>query len=257
MTVPVHSITEANRASWNQIAPDRPGQPAEFFKSGGLVLEDFEQQLAGDVRGKRILQIACSCGDEILSWANLGATAIGTDISDVAIERAREKATQANIQAEFRQADMYDLPADLTNLDLIYFSWGAICWAPDLNLLAQSLTARLRPGGSILLADHHPLWEVLAVRGENHLAVAGNYFGRSTPRADTDDAKLPVGARGTASPPPFAAFVWPTSDVVMSLVRAGLRLDAFTESPAPDIYPNLGPTAPNLPAYYVIKATKP
>lgn len=257
MTTPLQSITEANRASWNQIAPDRPGQPAEFFKTGGLVLEDFEQQLAGDVRGKHILQIACSCGDEVLSWANLGATAIGTDISEVAIERAREKAALADIRAEFRQADMYDLPADLTDLDLIYFSWGAICWAPDLNLLAQTLTARLRPGGSILLADHHPAWEVLAVRGENHLTVAGDYFGRNSPRQDTDDSKRPVGARGTANPPTFSAFVWPPSDVVMALLRAGLRLDSFTEYPAPDNYANLGPAANRLPAFYVIKATKP
>jgi 2-polyprenyl-3-methyl-5-hydroxy-6-metoxy-1,4-benzoquinol methylase len=257
MTLPLQSITEANRASWNQIAPDRPGQPAEFFKAGGLVLEDIEQQLAGDVRGKRVLQIACSCGDEVLSWANLGATTIGTDISDIAIERAREKAALADIQAEFRRADMYDLPADLTDLDLIYFSWGAICWAPDLDLLARTLTARLRPGGSILLADHHPIWEVLAVRGDNHLAVAGDYFGRTTPTQDTDDSKRPVGARGTANPPPFSAFVWPVSDVVMALLGAGLRLDAFTESPATESYANLGPNASNLPAYYVIKATRP
>ncbi|WP_344211631.1 class I SAM-dependent methyltransferase [Kribbella sancticallisti] len=257
MTTPLQSITEANRASWNQIAPARHGQPADFFKSGGLVLEDFEQELAGDVRGKRILQLACSCGDEVLSWANLGATATGIDISEVAIQLAQQKATAAGIDADFRQADMYDLPPDLTNLDLIYLSWGAICWAPDLNLLAQSLTTCLSSGGSILIADHHPIWEVLAVRNENHLTVTADYFGRTIPRPHIDDAKLPVGARGTDDPPPFTAFIWPTSDVVMALLTAGLRLDTFTESPAPDLYPTLGPTASHLPAYYVIKATKP
>ncbi len=118
------------------------------------------------------------------------------------------------------------------------------------------MASRLRPGGSVLLADHHPIWGVLAVRGQNQLAVAGDYFGRSTSRRDTDNNKLPVGARDTASPPPFEAFVWPTSDVVMSLLGAGLRLTAFTESPASSSYPGLGSTATQLPAYYVIKATK-
>ncbi|WP_020386732.1 class I SAM-dependent methyltransferase [Kribbella catacumbae] len=252
----LEQITAANRASWNQIAPARLGQPADFFGSGGLALEDFEQELAGDVRGKRVLQLACSCGDEVLSWANLGATAIGIDISDVAISMARQKATAAGISADFRQANMFDLPADLVDLDLIYLSWGAICWAPDLDRLTEILASRLASGGSVLLADHHPIWEVLAVRGQNHLAVAGNYFGRNTSRRDTDNAKLPFGARDTASPPPFEAFVWPTSDIVMSLLRAGLHLTAFTESPAPDSYSGLGSTATQLPAYYVIKATK-
>jgi SAM-dependent methyltransferase len=257
MTASLEQVTDANRASWNQIASARHGRPAEFFRSGGLALEDFELTLAGDVRGQRVLQLACSCGDQVLSWANLGATAIGADISDVAITIAQQKAADAGIPADFRRADMFDLPSDLVDLDLIYFSWGAICWAPDLARLAEVLTARLRPGGSVLLADHHPLWEVLAVRGDNHLAIKGDYFGRTTPRPEADDAKLPTGARGTSTPPPFSAFVWPTSDVVMALLNAGLRLDAFTESPAPDIYAGLGSTASQLPAFYVIKATKP
>ena len=106
------------------------------------------------------------------------------------------------------------------------------------------------------MSDHHPIWEVLAVRGENHLAVAGDYFGRNTPRDETDDAKRPVGAQGNAQSPPFSAFVWPTSDVVMALIGANLRLDAFFEAPAGEIYGGLGDAGSRLPAYYVIKATK-
>jgi 2-polyprenyl-3-methyl-5-hydroxy-6-metoxy-1,4-benzoquinol methylase len=256
MTAGIQQVTQANRASWNQIAPDRHGQPAAFFKAGGLALEDFERELAGDVRGKRVLQLACSCGDEVLSWANLGAIAIGADISDVAVQMARRKASEAAIAADFRRADMFDLPPDLTGLDLIYLSWGAICWVPDIAVFARIVADRLRPGGSVLMGDHHPLWEVLAVRGDNHLAVAGDYFGRAAPRADTDDAKRPVGARGTPTPPAFAAFVWPISDVVMALIGAGLTLDAFFEAPEPAMYEALGPGAARLPAYYVVKATK-
>ncbi|MEV8377484.1 class I SAM-dependent methyltransferase [Kribbella sp. NPDC056861] len=249
-------ITEANRASWNQIAAVRHGRPAEFFKAGGLALEDLELTLAGDVTGKRVLHLACSCGDEVLSWANRGATAIGADISDVAITMAQQKAAAAGITADFRRANMFDLPPDLVDLDLIYLSWGAICWAPDLTRLATVIATRLRPGGAVLLADHHPLWEVLAVRAPNHLAVAGDYFGRATSRTDTDNTKRPIGARDTPTPPPFQAFVWPVSDVIMSFLQAGLTLTSFTEHPAPDSYPALGPAASHLPAYYVIKATK-
>ena len=97
---------------------------------------------------------------------------------------------------------------------------------------------------------------MLTVRGENHLTVTGDYFGRGEPGNFSDDAKQPTGARGEAEAPKFAAFVWPVSDVVMSLVRAGLRLDAFFEASEPAIYPELGEAAARIPAYYVIKATK-
>jgi hypothetical protein len=123
-------------------------------------------------------------------------------------------------------------------------------------VLAAIIAERLRPRGSVLICDHHPLWEVLSVRGENHLAVTGDYFGRGTPGNSPDATKRPLGARGEPEAPSFAAFVWPVSDVVMSLVRAGLRLDAFSEAAEPAIYAELGNAARHIPACYAVKATK-
>ena len=261
----IHVVTARNRVNWNRIAPKREGEPASLFRGGGSTLAEYERELAGEVAGKRVLHLACSVGDEVLSWANLGAHAIGADISDVAIAKARSKAAAAGIDAEFHRADMFDLPSSLTGLDLIYLSWGAICWAPDLDTLAAVIAERLRPGGSVLISDHHPLWEVLTVAGENQLTVTGDYFGRTTPRNSPDAAKQPIGARKQSDAghpvaedgvPPFAAFVWPVSDVVMSLVRAGFRLDAFFEAAEPAIYPGLGDAGLLVPAYYVVKATR-
>lgn len=112
--------------------------------------------------GRRVLQLACSCGDTALSWANLGASAAG--ISEVAIALARAKSAESGIPVDFRRG-MFDLLADLVDLDLIYLNWGAIYWFPDLTTWASTVASRLRPGGAILLVDHHPIWEVLAVNG--------------------------------------------------------------------------------------------
>lgn len=252
----VGRIAAINRAGWNRIANARSGLPIERFRAGGICLEPFEVELAGDVRGKTVLQLACSYGDEVLSWANLGAVVTGVDISEVAIETARERAARARITADFRPVDMLDLPDDLANFDLIYLSWGALCWVPDLTVLAAVIAGRLRPGGALLLCEHHPVWEVLAVRGDNQLAVAGDYFGRDRPNVDQDDAKRPEGARGEPDAPALLPFVWPVSDVVMALLDAGLRLEKLFESPEPALYGGLGESAGLLPAYYVIKATK-
>jgi SAM-dependent methyltransferase len=252
----LRSITARNRDSWNQIAPRRHGEPASFFRDGGSTLGDYERELAGDVAGKRVLHLACSVGDEVLSWVELGAIAAGVDISEVAIGKAVRKAAEAGIGAEFYCADMFDLPPQLSDLDLIYLSWGAICWVPDLDVFAGIIAGRLRQGGSVLICEHHPVWEVLAVRGENLLAVTRDYFGRGR-LGNSDDAKKPFGARGEPDAPEFDSFVWPVSDVVMALVRAGLRLDAFFEAADSDnMYPGLGVAGKHIPAIYVIKATR-
>jgi SAM-dependent methyltransferase len=253
----ISTVTQANRTSWNSIAPKRSGVPIDLLRNGGVTLEPFERELAGDVTGQRVLHFACSYGDEVLSWANLGAIATGVDISDVAIDAAARRAEQAGIAADFRQADMFQLPDDLAELDMIYLSWGAICWVPDLARLAEIVASRLRPGGSLLLCDHHPVWEVLSVIEPNRLTTAGNYFSRSRAVTVQENTKLPSGARDEPDAPAFSTFVWPISDVVMALINAGLRLEAFHEAPEPDLYAGLGEAANRLPAYYVIKALKP
>ena len=138
----LRASTAHNRDSWNQIAPRRYGEPAAFFRHGGSTLQDYERELAGDVTGKHVLHLACSTGDEVLSWANLGAAAIGADICHVAIARAVRKADQAGIAADFHRGDMLDLPAELTGLDLIYLSWGASCW-----VLTWTYSPGSSPGG--------------------------------------------------------------------------------------------------------------
>jgi SAM-dependent methyltransferase len=245
--------TRSNRISWNEIAPARPQQPPEFFQRGGSTLEDFEPGLLPDVAGKRLLHLACASGNESISWAFLGAIVTGVDISDVAIRSASALARETGADARFLAADMYAIPSALRDFDVIYASWGVVCWLPDLDEWAQMIADRLRPGGTFLLNEHHPIWEVLGVRRPGEVAVTVDYFGRNRPTVQTyDQAKRPTGSTPETS---FDAFLWPVSDVVMSLMRAGLRIDEFFEAPAPEMYHGLGDAADRLPAVYVIKAT--
>jgi hypothetical protein len=82
---------------------------------------------------------------------------------------------------------------------------------------------------------------------DGDLNVAGDYFGRQRPNTAQHPSKRPAGATTEL----FQPYVWPVSDVVMAFIRAGFRLDAFFEAPEPALY-----TAA-LPAYYVVKATRP
>lgn len=247
------AYTRSNRIAWNQIAPDRPAKPPEFFLDGGSTLEDFEPGLLPGIAGQQLLHLACANGVESLSWAGLGASVTGVDISEVAVETANSLARATGLDARFIAADLYDLPAELGEFDVIYSSWGVVCWLPDLDRWARIVVDHLRPGGTFLLCEHHPIWEVLGVR-PGGVDVTVDYFGRGRPTTQPyDRAKRPVGWTPDAK---FDAFLWPVSDVVMSLLRAGLEIAEFFEAPAPEMYDGLGEAASRVPAVYVVKATK-
>jgi SAM-dependent methyltransferase len=249
-------IIRANAESWNAIAVHRNGEPVEFYRNGGTALEPIETELAGDVRGKEVLHLACSTGDEVISWSMLGATAHGIDISPVHIDKARRKAAAVGISGDLRVGDMFNLPTDYPEFDLIYISWGGICWAPDIGAWAHIVADALKPGGGVLISEHHPMWEVLTVQGENSLSVIDDYFQKGAVPDQWDATKAPIGGRSPDAPP-FTSFVWSISSVVTALLNAGLRIDALHEDSAEENYTGLGPACTALPAVYYLKATRP
>jgi SAM-dependent methyltransferase len=247
----IAAITAANRVGWNKIAGDRNAKPARFFAEGGSTLGDFELALMPALRSTTLLHLACANGNDSLSLAAHGARVTGVDISDVAVRIAQATANEAGLGARFIAADVYDLPADLGQFDIVYMSWGGICWMPDLDRWADIVADHLKPGGSLALFEHHPVWEILAVRDGNPTLIA-DYFG-AVPHPGTDPAKLAAGATPETE---LTSFVWPVSQVLAALQQAGLRIDRFAEGADSDMYRGLLPDPSWLPAYYVIIATR-
>lgn len=246
--------TAANRVAWNEIAPARPQPPADFFRGGNVTLDDVEVDLLGDVRAKTLLHLACANGNESLSWAVKGAAVTGVDISDVAIQMAANRAEAAGLDARFRAADVYALPSELGRFDIVYLSWGAICWMPDLYRWAQIVSRHLNAGGRLALFEHHPMLEVLSVSAGKIEVVADYFGGRGPAEERSDAAKRPTGWRPGVE---FASFVWPTSEVLAAISRVGLHVTHFSEQPNPQLYDGLGGHAGWLPATYAVIATKP
>jgi SAM-dependent methyltransferase len=262
---PYRQYTGQNREAWNRMAAPRRSlvKPPEFFASGGCTLDDFELELIGAVQGKRVLHLQCASGNETLSWAGQGARVVGVDISDVAIEIARDQARATGLDAEFVAADVYDLPDYLLsgNFDLVYSSWGVICWLPDLRRWAEVVAACLKSGGTFLLAEHHPLWEI-SVLTDHGFTVTHSYFGRGTPLVGVGhSSKAPS---GTPLHDDRVNFLWPVGDVVTALIQAGLTIRHLEERPAPELYVSATPhpradsvrVASWLPAVYVVLADK-
>ncbi|MFK9813597.1 class I SAM-dependent methyltransferase, partial [Escherichia coli] len=79
--------------------------------------------------------------------------------SPLAIEAARELATELRLEARFVLADLYDAPSAIpepASFDVVYVTWGATCWLPDIRRWAEIVAGFLKPGGRLYYADAHP-----------------------------------------------------------------------------------------------------
>ena len=126
--------------------------------------------------GTTLLHLQCHFGLDTLSWARLGAEVVGLDLSDEAIALARRLAGEVGLsdRAEFICSDLYDADAHLGDrrFDVVFVSWGAIEWLPDLERWAGIVARHLRPGGTFYMAEIHPFGYALdEVPGEHDVQV--------------------------------------------------------------------------------------
>jgi SAM-dependent methyltransferase len=153
---------EQNRSYWDE-ATDFHARGnvygIEDFKSGMCRLHRVEVEEVGDVRGKRLLHLQCHFGIDTLSWARRGAIVTGVDLSPKAITLARELSRETGVPGEFSCTNIYDLPTllDATGgFDIVYTSYGALNWLPDLKRWGEIIAHYLRPGGFFYVVDAHP-----------------------------------------------------------------------------------------------------
>lgn len=151
---------EANKVLWNKRAQAHfhsQFYDMESFRQGESSLNSIELGLMGDVHAKKLLHLQCHFGQDTLSWARLGADVTGIDISDEGIAIADSLAKELKIDARFICCNLYDLERHLhDSFDIVFTSYGSICWLPDIGEWARLVSRYLRPGGVFLIADFHP-----------------------------------------------------------------------------------------------------
>jgi SAM-dependent methyltransferase len=224
-------ITAQNTEYWEALAPYRLGEPIAFFRQGGSTLTDEERAAVGDVAGRRVLQLACSTGDEAITFAQLGADVTAVDIAPSHLTTAQAKATEVGVRVEFLEQDMMSLDASLTGFDIIYISWGGICWVPDIDSWARSLAHRLTPGGMLMISEHDPVWEVLTSRADGTLGVGGDYFTAARDGyPDPDKAPQVIREIGIPATTP-RSYIWNLGRVVTAVLGAGLGCGRCASSP--------------------------
>ena len=132
----------AERPSWNS---EYRGSPPWDI---GRPQPDFVRLAeAGELAGQ-VLDVGCGTGEQVMLAATHGAEAMGVDIAELAIQRAREKAEERGIPATFQVADAMHLDRLGRQFDVITDSGVFHVFSDDERpAFVTSLRSALRPGG--------------------------------------------------------------------------------------------------------------
>ena len=257
-----HPDHEKNRTAWNEMVEvhwNHPGYKVKEFLGGWNSLKAIERQELGDVDGKRLLHLMCQFGMDTLSWARLGAEVTGVDISDRSIARAQELAARAGLKATFVRSDVLDLIGVIdAQFDIVYQSYGTHCWIADLKKWAWVVAHYLRPGGTFLIIDGHPITCIWETPNHSYLRKEPIRY-RNEP--DYCDHTFLIKDE-------LVEYQHPLSEIINSLIEVGLVLEKLQEYdkgyyPVDENWYNVGdywypPGGPTLwPLMFLLKARKP
>lgn len=224
---PLPDYKNINRKSWNskvEIHINSDFYDNDNFIKGKSSLNDIELSLLGEIQGKSILHLQCHFGQDTISLTRLGANATGVDISDVAIDRARALAIQTSSQAKFICSDIYDLPQHLDDkFDIVFTSYGTIGWLPDLDQWAGIVSHFLKPGGTFLIVEFHP---VVWMFDDNFEKIAYRYF-NSGPIIEAYSGSY--AAKDAPIHQEYVMWNHGLGEVVNSLIQKGLTIDYLNE----------------------------
>jgi 2-polyprenyl-3-methyl-5-hydroxy-6-metoxy-1,4-benzoquinol methylase len=261
---------KTNLKYWNELV-DIHSKSKEYnlegFIRGESSLHSLELEALGDVSDMSLLHLQCHFGLDTLSWARLGATVTGIDFSEKAIQLARYLAQLLRIPAQFIHCSLYDLPSiHEGEYDIVYTSYGVINWLHDITRWGEIVSRYLKTGGTFFMAEFHPFMYIFEEEGSN-LAIKNAYWYNPRPthyesERSYADREMILENRETY------AWAHPLSDILDSLIRAGLTIREVKEYPysVDEIYSNMA-TSKNgyrrfvrqdyqLPLMFSVKATK-
>jgi SAM-dependent methyltransferase len=175
---------------------------------------------------------------------------------------------ETGLKADFVEGTVYQA-ADLTPgpFDLVFTTWGTICWLPDVREWAQVIASVLTPGGELYFADAHPSFCVL----EEHAGKYAPTWDYQTP----PDRPLQFTTETTYTGDPTVMshqstreWIHSLSAVLGGLIDAGLTITMFREHdvlpwqglkslvPASDRLWRLPDGVPRIPLSYSVRAKK-
>jgi SAM-dependent methyltransferase len=147
----------------------------------------------------------------------------------VALDCARRLADETGLKADFVQGTVDEAP-HLTPgpFDLVFATWGTLCWLPDMRAWARVIATVLSPGGELYCADAHPGFVTL----EEHAGRLMPTFDFQTPPDRPLEFVEATGYTGDLTVMAHQSTrVWihSLSAILGALIDAGLMITMFRE----------------------------
>ena len=186
--------TDQNRRAWDEIHRSQTRAASEQLRIPKQIFE-----LIPDVEGKHVLHLQCATGESTAELVELGALVTAVDISSEALDVARERTPDV----AYVHADVHDLPLEVrrARFDLVFTGGDVLISIRDLDQWLAGIATTLKPGGTLLLSDSHPVTERVDPLGH----WRDNYFDSSDERS------------------------WRLEEVVNAVIGVGLRVARLAE----------------------------
>lgn len=236
---------EANRAAWNEVCPkhivaranDYPNLKRDLQQNHYYKLNSLDESVlkAIGIQGKRVAQLCCNNGLDLISVLNKGATSgVGFDICDEAILEAQSYATLSPLNCSFVRTDVYDIgPEYRDQFDYVFLNVGALMWLPELPKLFEIIQAMLAPSGHLSLVDLHPFalmsphYQATSEGSGAQVVLFDPYF---QPKPYWTSGLDYLG-RTEYEGKQYCLFSHKMSDIINAITKSGLTINALEEYP--------------------------
>ena len=201
-------MADTDPGAWNRYVPgDVRGAlpPVAGVRYGPDVAGEDELRLLGNLSGRRVLDLGCGGGQNLVALAGAGAHAIGLDSSQEQLAATKRLAEQQGVRVEVHRGDLADLAfLRAESVDLAFSAYG-LSRVEDLNRVFRQVHRVLRQGAPFVFSIEHPLSAIL------------------------EDAPLGSVRRSYFDPGHTVPFRHTLGELFSGLSRAKFRVDALVE----------------------------
>jgi glycine/sarcosine N-methyltransferase len=119
----------------------------------------FIERTLREADARRVIDVACGTGRHAIEWARRGYKVVGADLSAPMVERAKENAANAGVEAHFVVAGFGELAEKVGGQFDATFCLGNslphVLSVGDLGEALADFAAVLRPGGLLLVQNRN------------------------------------------------------------------------------------------------------
>jgi SAM-dependent methyltransferase len=155
---PLAQFKEDQKHTWTHFAPFE----AQTVPPAARLVKHARVQ-----SGQRVLDVACGTGVVAITAARAGARATGLDLTPALLSRARENAALAEVDIDWHEGDVEQLPFADATFDAVLSQFGHM-FAPRPLLAVGEMLRVLKPGGTIAFST----WPAELLAGRRFALIA-------------------------------------------------------------------------------------